>query len=159
MMYATSNPALLNQQDDLESPSSISHPLDGRATVLIVNDSPDNLRVLSSTLSSSRYEIRCAKNGTTAMKAIAADELPDLILLDIQMPDINGYEVCQRLKADARTRHIPIIFISALDDALDKVKAFAVGGVDYITKPFQVEEVIARVQNQLRLQAAQVQLA
>jgi signal transduction histidine kinase len=129
------------------------------ASILIVDDSPDNLRVLSATLAESNYDIRCAKNGTMALKAIAATDLPDLILLDIQMPDLSGYEVCQQLKADMRTRHIPIIFISALDDALDKVKAFSVGGVDYITKPFQVEEVIARVRNQLNLQAAKVQLA
>lgn len=84
---------------------------------------------------------------------------PDLILLDIQMPDLDGYEVCQQLKANVQTQHIPVIFISALDEALDKVKAFSVGGVDYITKPFQVAEVLARVRNQLDLQAAKVQLA
>ena len=93
-----------------------------------------------------------------ALKAIATTP-PDLILLDIQMPDLDGYEVCQQLKANVQTKHIPIIFISALDEALDKVKAFSVGGVDYITKPFQVAEVLARVRNQLDLQAAKVQLA
>lgn len=128
------------------------------ATILIVDDSPDNLRVLSATLSDSNYDIRCAKNGKMALKAIAS-ELPDLILLDIQMPELDGYQVCQQLKADARTRPIPVIFISALDDTIDKVKAFSVGGVDYITKPFQVEEVLARVRNQLNLQAAKIQLA
>ncbi|MGC1306934.1 MAG: response regulator [Phormidesmis sp.] len=141
-----------------EQPLNID-AFDDCVTVLIVDDSPDNLRVLSATLAASNYDIRCAKNGTMALKAIAAAELPDLILLDIQMPDINGYEVCQQLKADVRTQHIPIIFISALDEAIDKVKAFSMGGVDYITKPFQVEEVLARVRNQLRLQSAKVQLA
>lgn len=129
------------------------------ATVLIVDDSPDNLRVLSATLTAANYDIRCAKNGSMALKAIALADLPDLILLDIQMPDVDGYEVCRRLKKDGRSQHIPVIFISALDDTLDKVKAFSVGGVDYITKPFQVEEVLARVRNQLSIQAAQVQLA
>ena len=128
------------------------------ASILVVDDSLDNLRVLSATLSASDYDIRCAKNGSVALKAIAATP-PDLILLDIQMPDLDGYEVCQQLKANVQTRYIPIIFISALDEALDKVKAFSVGGVDYITKPFQVAEVLARVRNQLDLQAAKVQLA
>ncbi|PZO55640.1 MAG: hybrid sensor histidine kinase/response regulator [Phormidesmis priestleyi] len=154
----------LNFSAGLSFPTKAVNPA---ATVLIVDDSPDNLRVLSATLSQSNYDIRCAKNGTMALKALALNsprrsataELPDLILLDIQMPDIDGYEVCARLKANARTQHIPIIFISALDAALDKVKAFAVGGVDYITKPFQMEEVIVRVQNQLNLQAAKAQLA
>ncbi len=154
----------------LDFSSGLSFPtkaVNHAATVLIVDDSPDNLRVLSATLSQSNYDIRCAKNGMMALKALALNspsssvtaELPDLILLDIQMPDIDGYEICARLKADARTQHIPIIFISALDAALDKVKAFSVGGVDYITKPFQMEEVIVRVQNQLNLQAAKAQLA
>ncbi|MGB3297554.1 MAG: response regulator [Phormidesmis sp.] len=129
------------------------------ATILIVDDSPDNLRVLSATLTAASYDIRCAKNGSMALKAIALADLPDLILLDIQMPDVDGYEVCRRLKEDVRSQHIPVIFISALDDTLDKVKAFSAGGVDYITKPFQVEEVLARVRNQLSIQAAQVQLA
>lgn len=146
------------QGDISEGISSGIGALTAPATVLIVDDSPDNLRVLSSTLSELNYTIRCAKSGAMALNAITA-ELPDLILLDIQMPGLNGYEVCQQLKSARRTHHIPVIFISALDEALDKVKAFSVGGVDYITKPFQMEEVIARVQNQLRLQAAKAQLA
>ena len=125
------------------------------ASILVIDDSLDNLRVLSATLSESNYDIRCAKSGKIALKAIAAAP-PDLILLDIQMPDLNGYEVCQHLKADSQTQHIPIIFVSALNEALDKVKAFSVGGVDYITKPFQVAEVLARVRNQLDLQAAKI---
>lgn len=128
------------------------------ASILVVDDSLDNLRVLSATLSASNYDIRCAKSGSVALKAITTAP-PDLILLDIQMPDLNGYEVCQQLKANVQTRHIPIIFISALDEALDKVKAFSVGGIDYITKPFQVGEVLARVRNQLDLQVAKMQLA
>ncbi len=88
--------------------------------------------------------------------AIAAP--PDLILLDVKMPQMNGYEVCQKLKADERTQDIPVIFISALGDVLDKVKAFQVGGVDYITKPFQVEEVLARLQTHLTICKLQNQL-
>ncbi len=125
--------------------------------ILIVDDIVDNLRVLSNTLNNQGYKIRCAKNGAMALKA-AAKMIPDLILLDINMPDMNGYEVCQRLKSEPRTRDIPVIFLSALDDILDKVKAFEVGGLDYITKPFQVEEVLIRVKNQLDLQAAKAEV-
>ena len=118
--------------------------------ILIVDDLPDNLRVLSSTLTEQGYKIRCAKNGSMALMGVQAT-LPNLILLDINMPDMDGYEVCQKLKASLPTRDIPVIFISALDDVLDKVRAFEVGGVDYISKPFQVGEVLARVKNQLAL--------
>ena len=127
-------------------------------TILIVDDSADNLRVLSSTLSEYSYDVRCAKSGVTALQAIQI-ELPDLILLDIRMPDMDGYEVCKQLKSEPRTQQIPIIFISALGDALDKVKAFSIGGADYITKPFQAEEVVVRIQNQLNLHIAKIQLA
>lgn len=125
--------------------------------ILIVDDIADNLRVLSNTLSEEGYKIRCAKNGTTALK-VAAKIVPDLILLDIKMPDMDGYEVCQQLKAETRTKDIPVIFLSALDDVWDKVKAFNVGGVDYITKPFQVEEVLVRVENHLALQWAKTEI-
>ncbi len=125
--------------------------------ILIVDDIADNLRVLSNTLNEQGYKIRCAKNGTTAIKA-ANMVIPDLILLDIKMPDMNGYEVCQQLKAQAQTQDIPVIFLSALDDVLDKVKAFEVGAVDYITKPFQVEEVLVRVKNHLALQSAKAEV-
>lgn len=125
--------------------------------ILIVDDIADNLRVLSNTLHDQGYKIRCAKNGVVALKA-AAKVTPDLILLDINMPEMNGYEVCQRLKGEPNTKDIPVIFLSALDDILDKVKAFEVGGLDYITKPFQVEEVLIRVKNQLDLQAAKAEV-
>ena len=125
--------------------------------ILIVDDVTDNLRVLSSTLNQAGYKIRCAKNGATALKA-AAKVVPDLILLDINMPGMDGYEVCQRLKKSETTSSIPVIFLSALNDVIDKVKAFEVGGVDYITKPFQVEEVLIRVKNQLDLQSAKVEI-
>lgn len=125
--------------------------------ILIVDDFPDNLRVLSSTLTEQGYQVRCAKNGSMALRGVQAT-LPDLILLDINMPDMDGYEVCQKLKASPCTRDIPVIFISALDDVLDKVKAFDVGGIDYIPKPFQLEEVLVRVKSQLALQAAKKEI-
>ncbi|NMG05673.1 response regulator [Brasilonema sp. UFV-L1] len=128
-----------------------------KANILVVDDTPDNLRLLSAMLTQLGYEVRRVINGQTALKTTQAAP-PDLILLDIMMPDMNGYEVCQRLKASALTRDIPVIFISALDEVLDKVKAFAVGGVDYITKPFSEEEVFARVENNLTIRRLQKQL-
>ena len=128
------------------------------ANILVVDDIADNLRVLSASLTDRGYRVRCAKNGKMAL-ITAKKNPPQLILLDIKMPDMDGYQVCQRLKADELTREIPIIFLSALDDVFDKVKAFKVGGVDYITKPFQAEEVIVRVRHQLDLQTAKAELA
>jgi PleD family two-component response regulator len=124
--------------------------LSANADILIVDDTPANLNVLSAILGKRGYRVRPAINGALALKA-AQKAAPDLILLDVQMPGLDGYAVCRQLKADAQTRAIPVIFISALDDVLDKVEAFQVGGVDYITKPFQIEEVLARVENQLAL--------
>ena len=123
--------------------------------ILIVDDIPANIKILVSTLSD--YEILVAINGAGALE-IVASEKPDLILLDIMMPGINGYDVCQHLKANEQTREIPIIFISALNNELDKVKAFSIGGVDYITKPFQDKEVLARVETHLALRNLQRQL-
>ena len=129
-----------------------------KADILIVDDTPDNLRLLSAMLSERKYDVRSVTNGSTALMGIRAQS-PDLILLDITMPGLNGYEVCQHLKADSNTKDIPVIFISALDEIFDKVKAFSVGGVDYITKPFQVEEVVVRVENQLKVRRLQIQLS
>lgn len=125
--------------------------------ILIVDDTPDNLRVLDAILKSQGYKVRKALNGQIALNAchIAA---PDLILLDIIMPGMDGYELCSRLKADTTTCEIPVIFISAIDDAMDKVKAFEVGGVDYIGKPFQEAEVLARIEHQLHLRSLQIKL-
>ncbi len=120
-------------------------------TILIVDDTPANLTVLSKMLTQHGYRVRPALNGQLAIASVSREQ-PDLILLDIKMPDMNGYEVCTRLKAAEHTRDIPILFISALDDIEDKVKAFQVGGVDYITKPFHVEEVLARVRAHITLQ-------
>lgn len=128
-----------------------------KANILLVDDTPNNLRLLSAMLSDQGYEIRRVVNGQMALKTAQAYP-PDLILLDIKMPDMNGYEVCQHLKAMSQTQAIPVIFISALDEVLDKVKAFAVGAADYITKPFSEEEVLARVENILTIRQLQQQL-
>jgi signal transduction histidine kinase len=131
--------------------------LEVKGTILIVDDTPNNLRLLSSMLTKQGYEVRSAISGSVALMAVRTVPL-DLILLDINMPKMNGYEVCQQLKADEQTRDIPVIFLSALGEPLDKVQAFQVGGVDYITKPFQVEEVLARVENHLTLRRMQLEL-
>jgi diguanylate cyclase (GGDEF)-like protein len=127
------------------------------AKILIVDDTPDNLDLLSSVLKKRGYEIRCAISGSIALQ-IAQSKWADLILLDIQMPEMDGYEVCQQLKANSQTENIPVIFISALDDIGDKKKAFALGGVDYITKPFQIKEVVVRVANQIAISSAKAQI-
>jgi two-component system, NtrC family, sensor kinase len=119
-----------------------------RENILVVDDKPDNLRLLSNILAKEGYKVRKVLNGRLAVDAAQLDP-PDLILLDIMMPAPDGYEVCQTLKANPQTQDIPIIFLSALDTVTDKVKAFTVGGVDYITKPFQQEEVLARVRTHL----------
>jgi light-regulated signal transduction histidine kinase (bacteriophytochrome) len=125
--------------------------------ILIVDDTPDNLRVLSAMLTNRGYEVRKALNGQRAITSVQSKP-PDLILLDIKMPEMDGYQVCQKLKADPYTCTVPIIFISALDDAQDKVKAFTAGGADYVTKPFQEAEVLARIEHQLQIQQLQKQL-
>lgn len=124
--------------------------LQSKIEILVVDDLLDNLRLLSNLLLAQGYEVRKATNGAMALRS-ARSHPPDLILLDINMPDMNGYEVCQQLKATEATRAIPVIFISALDDALDKVKAFKSGGADYVTKPFQVEELLVRIETQLTI--------
>lgn len=136
------------------SPEPTTSP---KGNILVVDDTPNNLRFLSTMLTEQGYKVRSVVNGTMAL-TVARAALPDLILLDIKMPEMDGYEVCQRLKADPQTREIPIIFLSALDEVIDKVKAFQIGGVDYITKPFQIEEVLARISNQLTLKAAQAEV-
>jgi phosphoserine phosphatase RsbU/P len=127
------------------------------ASILVVDDAAANLQVLTGMLKDRGYKTRPVPSGKLAILAARKDP-PDLILLDINMPEMNGYEVCQCLKGDETLRGIPIIFISALNDNLDKVKAFAVGGVDYITKPFQMEELHARVETHLKLRRLQVEL-
>jgi len=125
--------------------------------ILVVDDTAENLHLLSTMLTQSGYAPRCVINGKMALRACNSNP-PDLILLDIMMPEMNGYEVCQHLKLEAKTREIPVIFISAKDEVFDKVNAFAVGGVDYISKPFQFEEVLARIESHLSLRNLQKQL-
>jgi len=128
-----------------------------KADILAIDDTPENLALLSQMLTEKNYKVRSVTKGSTAIRGAKAVP-PDLILLDVKMPEMNGYEVCQHLKADDRTKDIPIIFISALGDVFDKVKAFQVGGVDYITKPFQVEEVLARLDTHLTIRNLQIKL-
>ncbi|MFN4067195.1 MAG: response regulator [Thermosynechococcus sp.] len=129
----------------------------GAGRILIVDDTPENVEVLTTLLQLEGYDVRGAISGQMALMGIEA-EPPDVILLDIMMPDMDGYEVCQTLKENPKTKHIPIIFISALDDVFDKVKAFEIGAADYITKPFQQAEVLARVKNQLTIALLQRKL-
>ncbi len=125
--------------------------------ILIVDDAPNNLRLLAKILESQGYIIRKSLNGRMALQS-AVRHPPDLILLDINIPEMNGYEVCQHLKASKTTAQIPIIFISGLDKINDKVQAFELGGQDYITKPFQEIEVLIRVKNQLLIKQQQQEL-
>ncbi|NJO78697.1 MAG: response regulator [Cyanobacteria bacterium RM1_2_2] len=127
------------------------------SSILIIDDSTDNLRVLSKTLTAYGYDVRCVTHSSMAFVSIQ-NAPPDLILLDIRMPGMDGYEVCRQLKQNLATQDTPVIFLSALDDVKDIVKAFQVGGVDYITKPFQAEEVLARIQNQLTIQTLRKKL-
>ncbi|NER33292.1 MAG: response regulator [Oscillatoria sp. SIO1A7] len=128
-----------------------------KGDILVIDDMPDNLRLLSSMLIEQGYKVRRVINGNLGLQAAQA-VAPDLILLDIMMPEIDGYAVCERLKKSEKTRDIPVIFLSAKDNLMDKVKAFKVGGVDYITKPFHVAEVAIRVETQLNLSKLQRKL-
>ncbi len=127
-----------------ESRSSISQ----QSTILLVDDTLDNLELLDNLLSDQGYEVRRAINGPMALRAAASDP-PDLILLDIMMPEMDGYEVCAKLMSSPNTWAIPIIFISALNDVFDKVKGLEIGAVDYLSKPFKPEEVLARVRTHI----------
>lgn len=125
--------------------------------ILVVDDNPTNLDLLSGLLQDHQFHVRAVTSGRLAL-TVARTFKPALILLDINMPQMNGFEVCTQLKADPATCDIPVIFISALDETIDKVRAFEVGGVDYVTKPFQIEEVLARVNSQLRIARLQHEL-
>lgn len=126
-------------------------------SILIVDDNPANLKVLTVMLTKRGYDVRPVRNGKLALRA-AESEVPDLVLLDVNMPEMDGYEVCRRLKDSATLRSVPVIFISAMTETLDKVAAFRSGGVDYITKPFQFEEVEVRIQTHLSLRSLQREL-
>ena len=131
-----------------------------QSTILIVDDTPENFNVLRGILTEHGYRVCPALNGELALQILQQTvTLPDLILLDIMMPPgMDGYEVCRRLKADKRTRDIPVLFISALDATIDKVRAFEVGGVDYIPMPFQAEELLVRVGTHLALRSQQLRV-
>src|SRR5271163_3413950 len=125
--------------------------------IMIVDDNPANLKLLEDMLEQQGHEVRSFPLGRLALAA-AKDHSPDLMLLDVNMPEMNGYEVCERLKATPELFDIPVIFLSALNETQDKVKAFRSGAVDYISKPFQFEEVHARVETHLSLHALQREL-
>ena len=129
----------------------------GAASVLIVDDVPENLKRLAELLGRRGYKVRPAQSGEMALKSAVAAP-PDIILLDVRMPGMDGFEVCRRLKSDPLLRDIPVIFVSALDETVDKVNGFTVGGVDYVTKPFQQDEVLARVKTHLELRRLQLSL-
>jgi diguanylate cyclase (GGDEF)-like protein len=136
----------------INSDSVTPNPLpETNGNILLIDDLPENLRLLTELLTNLGYTPRCAISGNRALKSIRL-KLPDIILLDIKMPEMDGYQVCQAFKNDPELCDIPIIFISALDETFDKLKAFQVGGVDYITKPFQIEEVVARLETHLTIQ-------
>ncbi|HNG87655.1 response regulator [Accumulibacter sp.] len=127
------------------------------ASILVVDDNRDGLRLLARLLSAQGFWVRPVLDGPSALAAVAG-ELPDLVLLDLQMPGMDGYEVCRRLKADERSASVPVIFLSAADETANKIQAFAVGGVDFISKPYQAEEVFARIDAQLRLHRLQARI-
>jgi len=130
---------------------------DSGHSILIVDDTPANLRLLTQMLDERGFKVRAVTSGARALAALQSAPC-DLVLLDIKMPGLSGYEVCEQLKADATTHEIPVIFISSLDEVADKVNAFRVGGVDYVTKPFQIDEVLARVETHLALRDLQTRL-
>ncbi|NJR52522.1 MAG: response regulator [Leptolyngbyaceae cyanobacterium CSU_1_3] len=123
------------------------------STILVVDDTPTNLQVLFDLLSAQGYRVAIAKNGEAALQRLQTSQ-PNLILLDVMMPGIDGFETCQRLKSEPTTRDIPVVFMTALSDSVDKVKGLSLGAVDYITKPIQHEEVLARIQVHLQLRNA-----
>jgi EAL domain-containing protein (putative c-di-GMP-specific phosphodiesterase class I)/ActR/RegA family two-component response regulator len=157
--------SILCPANPLNLHSSMSASLDypdytneqNRVSILIVDDAQNDLELLSLLLRRQGYEVRIALNGLVALAEAEADP-PDLILLAVYIPGIDGYTVCNRLKSNEKTSEIPVLFISEIDDPLDKIEAFSVGGLDYINKPFQVLEVLARVETHLRLRFLQLQL-
>ncbi len=129
----------------------------GEPMILVVDDLPQNRILLKKILTSHGYRFQAAEDGEAALSRVV-EQMPDLILLDIVMPGMDGYQTCESLKSDPRFAAIPIIFLSALEEVLDKVKGFSVGGVDYITKPFLADEVIARIRTHLTIAELRQQL-
>jgi putative two-component system response regulator len=128
------------------------------ASILVVDDTPENLRLLVRTLSVAGYRVRAAPSGELALR-MARSEPPDLVMLDVDMPGMNGFEVCEAMSAEPSLQRVPVIFISALSDATSKIRGFRAGGRDFVTKPFSVEEVLARVSTHLELRRLEAQLA
>ena len=122
--------------------------------VLVVDDNRVNVGLLTGILQKRNYAVRNATDGPQALAVMRA-AAPEIVLLDIRLPGMDGYEICRQMKADPRTKDIPVIFVSALDDGLDKARAFEVGGIDYVAKPFSAAEVVARVENQLKISRLQ----
>lgn len=146
-----------SQIDDLDRPK-VQNSLNTSTTILIVDDTPNNLQVLFSYLETAGFKVLLAEDGESALQ-IAQSQAPDLILLDVLMPEIDGFETCSRLKAQASTKDIPVIFLTALSETVNKIQGFKLGGVDYITKPTEQEEVLARIQTHLHLQKMRRTLA
>lgn len=136
----------------------IAHDIRSSPIIMLIDDEPENLNLLQSFFANSEYSLRFFTSGVQALAAVH-DEIPDLVLLDIRMPEMNGYEVCRRFKADEHLRGIPMLFLSALTSTEDITKGFDLGAVDYITKPFRQAEVLARVRNHLALSNAYARLA
>jgi DNA-binding response OmpR family regulator len=129
------------------------------AVILVVDDKPENIGVLFDFLNENNFEVLVARDGENALELLEyADQLPDLVLLDVMMPGIDGFETCVRIKTTAKTQDIPIIFMTALSDTIDKVKGLSLGAVDYITKPIQQDEVLARINTHLTVRKLQQQL-
>jgi DNA-binding response OmpR family regulator len=129
-----------------------------REVIVVVDDIKDNVHFLMDTLKTEGYRVRPALNGTAAL-TIIDNETPDMVLLDIMMPVMNGYQVCEKIRENPKNQNLPIIFLSALDDVSDKIKGFQAGGIDYITKPFMTEEVLARVHVHLASRRMKAELA
>ncbi len=147
----------INRDHEMNAAATMEHTQISHMShknILIVDDVPENLDLLSDVLLREGCEVRALPSGRLALQSIKNSK-PDLILLDISMPEMDGYEVCERIKADPATRDIPVIFISAISETFDKVRAFRTGGVDYIVKPFQVEEVRARIRTHIRMKELQ----
>jgi DNA-binding response OmpR family regulator len=140
-------------EQTVDGASAQSSDSQTQSNIMVVDDQPANLKLLEDLLTQQGHAVRSFPRGRLALEA-AARNLPDLMLLDINMPEMNGFEVCRKLKADEKLADIPVLFLSALNETKDKVNAFRSGGVDYITKPFQLEEVRARVETHLQLHRA-----
>ena len=145
------------QAEGVKDKQTMELPKENVPQILVVDDAPDIIELLTETLTRQGYRVRSAASGAEALSSVAA-EAPDLILLDIRMPDMDGYEVCHHLKSNGQGHGMPVIFISSLDETIDIVKGFQAGGIDYITKPFHLHEVLARVETHISLRRLQMQL-